>query len=85
MTNFLSSFKDILFIPIRDNKNNVQDETEEFSVVHEVIQTLDVRLMIDQLLRSLRLKCNGLNKLPKNTFYWITVYTYDHRSEVLKY
>ena len=57
-------------------KDNVREETEELFVVNEVIQTFDVRQMIDQLLRSLRLKCKGLNKLGCNTFK-IRLYLFD--------
>ena len=42
-----------------------------------MIQTFDVRQMIEQLLRSLRLKCKGLKKLPFNSLFKVQIFLFD--------
>ena len=67
------------FVYIRDLKENeLLEPTEELCVVSEEIRTLDVRQSIDQLLRSLRLKCESLNKLTFNAFFQIHPITTDN-------
>ena len=51
--------------------NELLEPTEELCVVSEEIRTLDVRQSIDQLLRSLRLKCETLNKLTFKALFEI--------------
>ena len=53
------------------------EETEELCVLGEEIKTLDVRESIEQLLRSLEMKCQSLRRLPKNALLKIVPKTTD--------
>ena len=57
-----------------DNRNAV----EELCVLADEIRTLDVKQSIEQLLRSLRLKCQSLPKLPNETYFEMTYVTNDN-------
>ena len=71
--NYFTSFT------FRDMKeNNNRNRGEELCVLGEDIRTLDVKQSIDQLLRSLRLKCESLDRLADDTFFEMTYFTYDN-------
>ena len=75
---FFESLLIVLFPLETLKENELLEPTEELCVVSEEIRTLDVRQSIDQLLRSLRLKCESLNKLPFNAFFEIEPITTDN-------